>query len=114
MTHHPLEEAIRDLTNDVGALDPRAGLPGVGEPAPHATRDRVGKIRIGTDDLRILAPELQDRPLEVLRAQLPDLASDVDRPGEEDLSDAGCLAERGADPAAAVDHADQAFGQPGL
>ena len=54
-----LEEAVGDLLDDVDALDPRAGLPGVGEAAPDRAGDGVGEVGVGADDLRVLAAELE-------------------------------------------------------
>ena len=108
-----LDEAVGDVAHHVDALDPRAGLAGVGEAAPDGAGDGVVEVGVGADDHRVLAAELQHRALEVGGADLADLAADVDRAGEEDLADAGA-AERVADPAAAVDDPDQALGQPAL
>ena len=82
---HPVEETVGDRLDDVGSLDPRAGLAGVGEPAPDAARDGVREVGVRADDLRILAAELEHASLEPLGADLADLAADLDRAGEEDL-----------------------------
>ena len=113
LAHHPLEEALGDVGDDVGALDPRAGLAGVGEAAPDAARDRVREVGVGADDLRVLAAELEHRALHPLGADLADLAPHLDRAGEEDLRRRG-LAQRLADRAAAVDVSHQALGEAGL
>ena len=97
----------------VDALDPRAGLAGVGEAAPDGAGDRVGQVGVGADDHRVLAAELEHRALEALGADGADLAADLDRAGEEDLADAGA-GQRVADRAAAVDDADEALGQAAL
>ena len=107
------DEALGDGAVDVDALDPRAGLAGVGEAAPDGAGDRVVEVGVGADDHRVLAAELEHRALEPLGADRADLAADLDRAGEEDLADAR-LGERVADRAAAVDDADQALGQAAL
>ena len=109
----PVDEAVRDLPHHVGALDSRAGLPGVREAAPHAARDRVVQVGVGADDLRVLAAQLQHRSLELPGADLADPATDLDRAGEEDLPRRG-LAQRLADRAAAVDDPDQPLRQARL
>ena len=109
----PSTKASDDVAVDVDALDPRAGLAGVREAAPDRTGDRVGEIRVGADDLRVLAAELEHRALHPLGALDPDLPADLDGAGEEDLSGAG-LDQRVADPAASVHRADEALGQTGL
>src|SRR5262249_219881 len=107
------DELIGDLAQHVDALDPRAGLAGVGEAAPDGARDRVRHVGVGADDQRVLPAQLQPRALEALRADSADLATDLDRAGEEDLADA--RAGKGvADRAAAVDDADEALGQAAL
>ena len=58
------DEVVGDLALDVDALDPRAGLAGVGEAAPDGARDRVGELGVGADDHRVLAAELEHRALE--------------------------------------------------
>src|SRR5204863_127481 len=63
-----LEEAVGDLADDVDPLDPRAGLAGVREAAPHRPGDGVGEVGIGADDLRVLAAELEHRALEIASA----------------------------------------------
>ena len=108
-----LDEAVGDLAHHVDALDPRAGLAGVGEAAPDGAGDRVVEVGVGADDHRVLAAELEHRALQPLGADLADLAADLDRAGEEDLAGAG-LGQRVADRAAAVDDADQALGQAAL
>ena len=108
-----LDEAVGDLADDVDALDPRAGLAGVGEAAPDGAGDRVVEVGVGADDHRVLAAELEHRALEPLGADLADLAADLDRAGEEDLAGAR-LGQRVADGAAAVDDPDQALGQAAL
>ena len=105
-----VEKPVGDLLDHVGALDPRAGLAGVGERAPDAAGDRVVEIGVGADDLRVLAAELENGPLHPPGAQLADLAPDLDRAGEEDLR-RRCLAQRLADRAAAVNRAHQPLGQ---
>jgi hypothetical protein len=108
-----VEEPVCDLGDDVGALDPRAGLAGVREPTPGASRDGVREIGIGTDDLRILAPELQHRALHQLRADLADPAPDLDRAGEEDLPSRR-LAERLSHRSAAVDGSHESLRKASL
>ena len=108
-----LDEAVGDLAHYVDALDPRAGLAGVGEAAPDGAGDRVVEVGVGADDHRVLAAELEHRALQLLRTHLADLAADLDRAGEEDLARAR-VRQRIADRAAAVDDADQALGQAAL
>src|SRR4051812_48448927 len=113
LADHALDEAVGNVAHHVDALDPRAGLAGVGEAAPDGAGDGVVEVGVGADDHRVLAAELEHRALEVACTHLADLAADVHRAGEEDLADAGA-AERVADPAAAVDDADQALGEAAL
>jgi len=71
------DEAVGDLADDVDALDPRAGLAGVGEAAPDRAGDGVVEVGVGADDHRVLAAELQDGALEQAGADLADHAADV-------------------------------------
>ena len=82
---------------------------------PPQTAPEIGvvEVGVGADDHRVLAAQLQHRALQLLRADLADLAADLDRAGEEDLAGAGA-GQRVADRAAAVDDADQALGQAAL
>src|SRR3954469_23067209 len=98
LADHALDEAVGDVAHHVDALDPRAGLAGVGEAAPDGAGDGVVEVRVGADDHRVLAAELEHRALQVACTHLADLAADVDGAGEEDLADGGA-AERIADPA---------------
>ena len=76
---------VGDVAVHVDALDPRAGLAGVGEAAPDGAGDGVGEVGVGADDLRVLAAELEHGALHPLRALDADLVADLDRAGEEDL-----------------------------
>ena len=101
------------VSHDVDALDPRAGLAGVGEAAPDGAGDRVREVGVGADDLRVLAAELQDRALHAASRTRADLAADLDRAGEEDLP-ALDLTSASPTRAAAVDGADEPLGQARL
>ena len=68
------------------------------------------EVRVGADDLRVLAAELEHRALQPLRALLADPAADLDRAGEEDLGRAR-LDQRLADRAAAVHGPHESLGQ---
>ena len=83
--HHALDEALGHLAHHVHALDARAGLAGVGEAAPQAPGDRVGQVRVGADDHRVLAAQLEHRALHALGARHAHAAADLHRAGEEDL-----------------------------
>src|SRR5262249_4712339 len=109
----PLEEPVGDVAVDVDALDPRAGLTGVGEAPPDRAGDGVGEVGVGADDLRVLAAQLQHRSLHALGALDANLLADLDRAGEEDLPRDG-FDERVADTTAAVDRSHQALRQAGL
>ena len=99
-----------DLVHDVGPLDARARLAGVGEAAPHGAGDRVGQVGVGAHDLRVLAAQLEHRALHPPRALLADAAPDLDRAREEDLAGAR-LDQRLAHRAAAVHRPQEALGQ---
>src|SRR5207237_4617172 len=83
-----VDEAVGHLAHDVDALDPRAGLAGVREPAPQAAGDRVLEVRVGEHDLGVLAAELEHRALHPLRALDADLPAGLDRAREEHLGHA--------------------------
>ncbi len=107
------DEAVGDVRDDVDALDPRAGLSGVREAGPGDPVDRVVELGVGADDRRVLAAELEDRPLHLRRAGRADRVAGRDRPGEEDLADAR-VDDGPADVAAAVQDPNEPLGDSGL
>ncbi len=112
LAHDAVDEAVRDLFDHVDPLDPRAGLAGVRESAPHGAGDGVREVRVRAHDLGVLAAELEHRALQPAGALLADAAADLDRSGEEDLARRG-LDQRLADGAAPVHGLHESLGQSG-
>jgi hypothetical protein len=106
-----LGELVGDLPQHVHPLDPRTRLSGVGEPAPQRPRYRVVDVRVGEHDHRVLAAELEHRPLELARALLANASPGLDRAGEEHFGDARGDQRRAG--TGAVDDAHQSFGHSG-
>ena len=74
-----LERSAGHVLDDVDALDRAAGLARVHERAPDEPRGRPVEIRVGRDDGRVLAAELEDDAREVLRRALHDLDAGLRR-----------------------------------
>ena len=110
--HHAGQEAREHLVEDVGALDRAAALAGVRERAPHRAVDRPRQVRVGADDHRVLAAELEHGALQAARAGLQHDPSRGQRPREAHLVDAP-LDQRRADCRPAVDDLQQPLGQAG-
>src|SRR5205823_5002410 len=93
----------------------RADLPCVEERSPEGAFDGPLEIRVGEDEYRILAAELEhDRP-KLLAAQRGDAAAGLGRAGEEDLGDSRRAHERLSDGLAlALEDADEPRGRAGL
>lgn len=80
-----MHELVVDGLFDIHALYRYADLPGVGEPAPHRGVDGPVDVGVGTDDHRVLAPELQAVWDQSLRGRGGDAAPGVDRSGEHQV-----------------------------
>ena len=79
--------------------DPRprlAALPGGVVDRPDRARDRVVEVRVGEDEVRALAAQLERDALDRLRAEPHDLAAGPRRSREGDLVDTGMTDEVGA------------------
>ena len=73
------------------------------------------EVRVGEDDVRRLAAELERHAFDRSGRALHHAASDFGRAGEPDLRDVGMLDEALSDHAARPDdHVDHAFGNPRL
>src|SRR5207248_7686135 len=86
-----------------------AALPGRVVDRPDGARDRVVELRVGEDEVRALAAELEGDPLDRLGREAHDLRPGGGRAREGDLVDAGMPDEVRADRrAGAGDDVDRA------
>ena len=111
-------EPLDILVGDVGVHEVPAGrhadLPRVQVGAPRPGGHREVQVRVGQDDERGVAAELQVDPLEVPPGELGDGPSGGGRAGERDDPDRGVRDQRRADVGAAGQDVQQALGQARL
>src|SRR5919198_1516234 len=106
-------EAVDELVVE-GCLDedarPRlAALTGRVVNRPDRARDRILEVRVREDEIRALASELEDQPLDRVRRHSHHLAAGGGRAGERDLVDPGMAHEVRADGLARTwDYVDRA------
>ena len=109
------DELVVDRRLDEHARARLAALAGGVVDRPHRARDRVVEVRVGEDEVRALAAELERQPLDRVGAEPHDLAARLRRAGERDLVDAGMLDEvRAGRRAVARDDVDRAGGEADL
>ncbi len=104
--HDRSHKVVIDRLDHVSALDRHAHLPTTIERCPHRPARRPLDIRIGADDHRVLAAQLQHHGRQALRGRRHDLAAGRRRTGEGDLVDSR-FDQRRPRPAIAARHADQ-------
>src|SRR6476661_8864935 len=96
---------LRELRHEVGvdrALDEHsrarlAALAGRVVDRPDRARDGVLEVRVGEDEIRALAAELEDQALDPVGGEPHDLGAGRSRAGEGDLFHAGVLDQVRAD-----------------
>jgi hypothetical protein len=91
-----------------------ADLPLVQVCAPGAGAHGGVHVNVIEDDERVIAAQLQVRPLQQPSRCLADLASGASRAGERDDTNSRVLNERHPDIGTAREHREQALRQPGL
>ena len=96
-------------------LERAAVLAGVREDRERRRLGRRVEVRVGEDDVRGLAAELERDPLDRLRGPGRDRAPDLGRAGEGDLGDVGVLYQPpAAFRAGSGDDVEHALGEPGV
>ena len=98
------EELLVDRPLDVDAGGRRAVLAAVDEAAGDRAAGRRLEVRVGVDDERRLAAELEVDPLEVARGELLDLAARLRVAGERDDVDVHVAGDGRADLVAGSGH----------
>jgi hypothetical protein len=91
-----------------------ADLPLVEVRAPGAGAHGCVYVNVIEDDERVVAAQLQVRPLQQPSCRLADLASHRGGAGERDDTNVGMLDERRPDIGTPREHREQALRQPGL